>query len=108
MSKAVVEINWNLSKSKDIIRQDLVVMTRADGETVPTEFITESLPPDQDAFVIRVPEKTEVFVKITTFDGTYFSKPMVNSFYIADLTVPCPVVNNGWRILEIESDTPCY
>lgn len=108
MRQATVEIDWKVSHSTDVIRQDLLIMIQPDGETSPREHSVTSLPPNQDTFKFKVEEKTKVFVKITAFDGTFFSKPMVNQFYIDDLTAPCSPINEGWKILELDPETPCY
>lgn len=108
MRNVTIELDWQTSHSTDVIRQDITVMTQAEGESFPKDFLSDALAPNVNTYVITVPEKTTVFVKIVAFDGTYYSKPMVNQFKVPDCTVPCPPVNKGWKILEIEDETPCY
>lgn len=108
MAVATIELSWELSHSKDVVRQDITVMTQSEGQSVPVELLTDSVGPAQNTYTIKVPEKTTVFVRVIAFDGTYYSKPMVNQFTVHDLSIPCPPVNNGWKILDIEQDTPCY
>ena len=108
MSNAKIELDWEVSHSRDVIRQDIVVMIQPDGADTPVELVSESLPPNQDKYVVTIPEKTKVYVKIVAYDGTYYSKPMVNQFYIPDVTIPSPPINEGWKILEIDGEEPCY
>ena len=108
MRNVTIELDWTISHSTDVIRQDLTVMTQSEGQSFPVEFLSVPLLPNVNSYVIKVPEKTTVFVKIVAFDGTYYSKPMVNQFNVPDVTVPCPPVNKGWKILEIDDETPCY
>lgn len=105
---ATIEIDWELSHSTDVIRQDLTILTQEEGQASPVDFLTQSLPPDQNTFVFKVPEKTTVYVKIVSYDGTYYSKPLVNQFTVFDLMIPCSPVSKGWKILDVEQDTPCY
>jgi len=105
---ATIEIDWELSHSDDVIRQDLTIMTQEEGQSSPTDLLTQSLPPDQNTFVFKVPEKTTVYVRIVAYDGTYYSKPLVNQFLCPDLAKPCQPISKGWKILEVENNTPCY
>ena len=107
MSKARVQILWEPSKSTDVISQKLVIMINKQDEE-PKEYQRLVLMPTANEYVFYVEEKTYVNVKLTAFDGTFESVPMVNNFYVPDLTVPLPPIDKGWKTLEVEQDLPNY
>lgn len=107
MSKARVQILWEPSKSTDVISQKLVIMINKQDEE-PKEYQRLVLMPTANEYVFYVEEKTYVNVKLTAFDGTFESIPMVNNFYVPDLTVPLPPIDKGWKTLEVEQDLPNY
>lgn len=106
MAIAQVEIDWEVSKSDDVQGQELTVMTEKEGEEV-KELLSVELGPNVDKYILDIEEKTTVYVKIVAYDGTYYSKPMINSFYVPDLTEPMPPVSEGWRIISIDNK-PVY
>ena len=106
MAVAQIEIDWEVSSSDDVQGQQLTVMTQKEGEEA-KEILSVNLDPKVDKYILDIEEKTTVFVKITAYDGTYYSQPMINSFYVPDLVAPMPPVSEGWRIISIDNQ-PVY
>jgi hypothetical protein len=107
MRTAEIEIMWTPSPDEDVVKQSLVVVTKEQNrEAKPPVFMT--LAPNVGSLKLKVREKTDVYIKLSAFDGTYWSKAMINSFFVGDLSRPHPPISNGWKILDQDDNLPCY